>query len=405
MAARTGKGGQAPRVTGRRSRGATGGSARAHQKRSAGNPGYAGYEYQIDVTLWIALDLMIAKEATDALVIEPPSDEDIEAAVIDPDEALLGLVAASDRFDLIVQIKSRSTEPWTAAAVANILTGGEVGGAAPSPAGRTRPLGMLIADPRRRYVFVTNESLAGPLRPHHGEHLLDFPEIDVLPPHAREGYDATSQASIAPRIALCSDFTAERLRYRVECLLNEHGHVPSANHQACMAELREAIRMRMRGHGGGRWTRGDLLEVLARHGGSVLPTRAMDHYVRPRSYDAIRQALDERHAVVIAGPSGTGKTLTADILEQELRTATPPFLVIGEEHGPGYIRGQLTRSDALLFHLRDPCATSAEPAPEPVAVSEEPAGDTTDRRDDLPGTAGRGVGRSRRVRGGKGLVQ
>jgi hypothetical protein len=345
---------KSPRATGRRRRGAAGGSAAARQRRSAGNPGYDGYEYQIDVTVWVALDLVIAKEAADAVIIEPPSNEDIEAAVIDPDKASLGLTADSDRFDLTVQIKSRSTEPWTAASVADILTGGEPDGAVPRLRVRTRPLAMLAADPRRRYVFVTNESLAGSLRAHHGEHLLDFPEVDVLPPHARTGYDAASQVSIAPRITLCSDFTAERLQHRVERLLNEHGHVPSANQRDCVAELREAVRSRMRGHAGGRWTRADLLAVLAHHGGSVLPTRAMDQYVRPRSYDAIRRSLEARHAVVIAGPSGTGKTLTADILEHELRTSNPPFFVIGEEHGPGYIRGQLTRTDALLFHLRDP---------------------------------------------------
>jgi hypothetical protein len=330
------------------------GGTSARLARSVGNPGYAGYEYQIDATVWVALDLVMAKEVTDAVIIEPRSDEDIEAAVMDPNKASLGLVADSDRFNLIVQIKSRSTKPWSSAAIADILTGAESDDAVRGPTARSRPLEMLMADSRRRYVFITNESLDGSLRPHQGEHLLDFPEIGVLPPYARKGYDDDAQASIARRIALCSGFTIERLQHRIEGLLNQHGHVASANHQPCIAELRDEIRLRMRGHVGGRLTRLDLLKVLKRHGGSVLPTRAMDHYVRPRSYDAIRQALDERHAVVITGPSGTGKTLTADILEQELRTANPPFFVIGEEHGPGYIRGQLTRSDALLFHLRDP---------------------------------------------------
>ena len=41
-----------------------------------------------------------------------------------------------------------------------------------------------------------------------------------------------------------------------------------------------------------------------------------------------------------------------------------------------------------------------EPMPEPVAVPVEPVGGTTDRGNDLPGNAGRGVGRARRSRGG-----
>src|SRR5690606_14241957 len=98
----------------------------------------------------------------------------------------------------------------------------------------------------------------------------------------------------------------------------------------------------------------ELLMVLVRHGGSIAPTRDMDHYVRPGSYDRIKERLDNAHAVVIAGPSGTGKTLTADILELELRRGDPPFDVVGEEHGPGHVRHHLTRSDSVLFHLRDP---------------------------------------------------
>ena len=84
-------------------------------KVSAGNPGFAGYEYQIEVTIWIALDLMLAKAGTDGLSIEPPSHEDIEAWINDPDVARLDLTAQTpDRIDLIIQIKTRSKSPWSA---------------------------------------------------------------------------------------------------------------------------------------------------------------------------------------------------------------------------------------------------------------------------------------------------
>jgi HEAT repeat protein len=80
----------------------------------------------------------------------------------------------------------------------------------------------------------------------------------------------------------------------------------------------------------------------------------MDCYVPPKSYESIKQHLAQKHAVVITGPSGTGKTLTADILEIAYRKVDPPFLVVGGENGPGPVRDHLSSAQPVLFHLRDP---------------------------------------------------
>ena len=323
-------------------------------KASAGNPGFAGYEYQIEVTIWIALDLMLAKAGTDRLSIEPASHEDIEASINYPDVALLDLTAQTpDRIDLIIQIKTRSKSPWSTKDFAKILTG-KANEKDSKSRRRSRPLEMLRADPRRQYVFITNEALSELLREHQGQDFLDFPDTAKLPPYARAGYDSAAQADLAPRLVLCSDVSDEVLRSRIEGLLSHHGHVPSVNHMACLQELREEVRKRICGQNDGRWARTELVAVLARHGGSVAPTRGMDHYVRPRSFDRIQEKLNQFHAVVIAGPSGTGKTLTGEIFEAQLREADPPFSVVGEEQGPGHVRHRITQPGATLFHLRDP---------------------------------------------------
>ncbi len=336
-----------------RRRTAANGGPPARSCRKAGNPGFSGYEYQIEVTVWVALDLMLAKGATDEIEIEPRSEEDMQAAVKDSGVASLGLVAQGAQFHLNLQAKTRSGSPWSTTAIADVLLGKDAD-AGDQGKGRIRPLPMLEADPQSRYVFVSNEASASGLRPHEGVHLFDFPEVDKLPPYARAGYDATEQASLAPRIVLLTGVTREVLSARIGGLLAQHGHVPVSTHGECLRDLREAVRQRIMGAHGGRWTRTDVIEVLIRHGGSVAPTRDMDHYVRPKSYEAIKAQLDTGHAVIIAGPSGTGKTLTADILELDLRGGQPPFDVISEEHGPGYIRSNLTRADPVLFHLRDP---------------------------------------------------
>ena len=98
--------GSAPKqARGRRT--ATGGGPPARSRRNPGNSGFSGYEYQIEVTIWVALDLMLAKAATDEVIIEPRSEEDLEAAVTDPAAASLGLTAQGARLDLILQAKTR----------------------------------------------------------------------------------------------------------------------------------------------------------------------------------------------------------------------------------------------------------------------------------------------------------
>lgn len=84
-------------------------------KGSGGNA-LAGLDYQIDVSVWLALDLMLASRLTDELELEPASEEDIEA-VLAPNEAG-AVVSAMRLFDqgnpyrLVVQAKLRSGDPW-----------------------------------------------------------------------------------------------------------------------------------------------------------------------------------------------------------------------------------------------------------------------------------------------------
>lgn len=92
------------KVGGRRTTASGGPPARSRSK--PGNPGFAGYQYQIEVTIWVALDLMLAKRGTEEVEIEPRSDEDLKAAVKDPSLASLGLTAQGARLDLILQAKT-----------------------------------------------------------------------------------------------------------------------------------------------------------------------------------------------------------------------------------------------------------------------------------------------------------
>lgn len=328
---------------------------------NTGNPSYAGYEYQILVSVWIALDLVLAKEATETVVIEPASHEDVEAMLdVTPEAASSTSVAIlAGPIELTFQIKSRSTGAWSSRNFAEILRGKPVSKAKSSvkkkgPMPRLRPLNMLLEDPKRRYIFVTDTGLQAGLMPYAVASIMEWPSTGELPPATRSSVPSAEHPGLAHRIAILSTITSETLESRVRNLLTFHGHVPALNQNACLKDMREQVRMRLLGSSGGRWTREDILGLLVRHGGSLLSTRMLDRYVRPRSFSMIEQKLVDRNAVVIIGPPGTGKTLTGEILEEQYRRSGAGYLIVGGEHGPGYVREQLSLPMPIVFHLRDP---------------------------------------------------
>lgn len=328
----------------------------ATRTRLPGNPSYGGYEYQILVTIWAALDLILAKLLTDHIVIEPPSHEDIEAELnVGPEQSSVSFNLPGGTMDLIVQAKSRSTGSWSSSDIADILQGNSAAsGGTRGPAPRVRPLDLLISDERKHYVLVTNAGLEAGLMPHNVETLLEWPDTTELPPNARGRIPSEVRQKLAPRLALCSQITTEVLNHRIGKLLSSQGHIPLANQAECLAALKEQVRLRLLGHSEGRWSKSDLTAVLVQYGGSILSTRTLDHYVPPSSYAAVVHAIESRHVALITGPSGTGKTLTADILEERMRRSDPPYLIVGEAQGPTVVREYISREGPVLFHLRDP---------------------------------------------------
>lgn len=332
---------------------------------NGGNQSYAAYNYQIDATIWIGLELMLAKGRTNEIEIEPPSHEDVEATLSDPDRASLDAGATVPGGRLIIQIKSRTTAPWTSKAFAEVLKGaepkaggkGKAKGKAKGPAPRIRPLNMLVADKTAKYLFVTNESLESGLRPYQNIELLSFPDPEDLPPYCRQGYTAEAKAEMGRRIGVCPTVTLEILESRIHKLLDEHGNIPPQRWKNCLKELREAVRERLAGEFGGRWSFDDLFAVIVANGGSRLAHRRYDQFVPPKSFSQIEDALRTANAVIIVGPSGTGKTLTADYIAAGLKRASPAYLERFVSNA-GEARSALTDAGPLFIHLRDPWGDS-----------------------------------------------
>ncbi|MCY4487342.1 MAG: hypothetical protein OXF11_09535 [Deltaproteobacteria bacterium] len=316
-----------------------------------GNPGFVGYEYQIDVTVWLALDLLLGKAVTQEIVVEPPSNEDIEAAVSDPGRAMLDLGWRDEARHLVIQVKRRTGAPWSQSDFELVVGGPKK---VSQEAGRTWPVDLLVSEGQALFVLVTNEALSAKLREFEIGGVLERGRGTKLPGKAGGHLKEGVAAEIASRMGILAGVTDEALEGRIRDLLHGCGHVPAVQKAPCVEALRREVHRRMVGEFEGTWCRDELIDVLRRFGGAVSPRREMDHYVAPRSLEQIQRTFDGRNAVVIAGPSGNGKTLTADILERTVIEADGRFQIIGAEYGPGHVRQHLADSAPVLFHLRDP---------------------------------------------------
>ena len=103
------------------------------------------------------------------------------------------------------------------------------------------------------------------------------------------------------------------------------------------------------GLGSGLWKREDLEEVIKKHEGYIASSPELGLYVYPNNWDELRQAIRERHAASIIGQSGTGKTLAAQKLYEELRVEIPCLLEFRLQEARRAQRGHDGTSSSLRY--------------------------------------------------------
>ena len=305
----------------------------------SGGQSVAGYEYQIDVSVWLALDLVLANRLTQELVLEPASEEDIEADLAENEPGRLTSTAAFDGYRLIVQAKLRGGNAWTVAGVKALLKHGD---ARPSAAKR-------LEDEKARYLLVTSAGLNGGTRGLRVRRAGSWPKPGDMPSTIKGALPAGS----AGRVAIIGNEDEERLATDIKTLLTESFRVPNARLDDCRMALREQARVRIGGAGGGRWTRVQLEQVIRRHDGYIASSPELDHYVHPTNWGELRGAMAERHAALIIGQSGTGKTMATRKLFDELRKEVPGLARVPITLGPDQLRDDVTEPP-VLYDIEDP---------------------------------------------------
>ncbi|WP_439572478.1 hypothetical protein [Phreatobacter sp.] len=306
----------------------------------SGSHGIAGYEYQIEVSVWLALDLMLAAKLTQEVVLEPASEEDVEAELEADEPGRITTAVPMSGYTLVVQAKLRSGDAWSVKGVKALL---EHGGT------RRQSASARLADPDVRYLLVTSAGLNGGTRDLKVRRAGVWPNPAKMPALIAKALPAGARG----RVAVIGNQDEERLATDIKRLLTESFRVPHARWEACLKVLREEARVRIHRGGSGRWRRDELERVIRDHEGYIASSPELEHYVHPTNWGDLRSMMRERRAALIIGQSGTGKTLATRKLYEELRAEIPGLAHVPIKLGPQQLRDDRT-APPVLYDIEDP---------------------------------------------------
>ena len=312
--------------------------------RAAGgaNAALKGFEYQLGVSVLAALRLMLITKSSTRITLEPANEEDLEA---DLEPGTPGRVQPSANvaagYKLVVQVKLRNDGPWSITAFNALLKHGTT----------RKQARYHLGDPDTRYLLITNADATGVARNLLVHGVEEWPEDQVVP--------ASLSAILPPepegRIAIWGVLTEPHLDLEINDILSSLLRVPKSQQVECRERLRDEALRRMLGTSPGVWTREDLLSVIRGSGGYLASDPQLESFVPPANYQVLGELLERQNAVVLTGPSGTGKTLTALALVDQARQrpSAPEIIHVNVNDGPSSTR-TFADSGPKLFYVEDP---------------------------------------------------
>lgn len=312
-----------------------------------------GLDYQAWVTVLAAVEFLVIQDSAAQLMIEPPSHEDIEGDIhrplsdAEPTPSESGALTdqASESYTLVIQSKRRDNGTWTSSGIASLLShGGEIGTRRPSASNR------LSAHQKTRYLLATSGHLVDTAAKLRIDRFGEWPDLSEV--EARfQIYTAGDQC----RVAVFDGLTEANIRQRLDDLCRSAMLMPFDVVGACLADLFGVAQARGRSDHPGIWSKVEVEEVLVRHG-ALLPGRIdLEDYVEPQNFLQIHETLEAQQAILILGPSGTGKSRTAERLHDQLRAALDGARLVrrGSSDGPGSLNDAVRKTPVIIY-LDDP---------------------------------------------------
>lgn len=319
------------------------GPRKARTKRSgngSGSSGLAGYDYQIDISVWLALDLMLETRLTSQLRLEPASEEDIEADLEESEPARVVNHIELAGGTLVVQVKLRNGDAWTPATLKTLLDYGSEGRISATKRLQSQSIG---------YLLVTNAGLSYAARPLMVRKPGTWPEADAIPADLA----ASLPAGTSGRVAVAANIDDERLYHFVKRSLTESFRVPNSKWEDCWDKLREEARVRVKQGGGGIWRREEVEAVIRGFDGYFASHAEIESYVFPNNWSELRDKIAERSAVLIIGQSGTGKTVASQKLIEQLRDEIAGLTPVRISEGPQQLLNDQTVLP-VVYDVEDP---------------------------------------------------
>lgn len=300
-----------------------------------------GYDYQLNVSVLAALQLLLIFHATDALILEPDNEEDIEAELAIP--GATGVMPSAQIFGtqkLLIQVKLDNGDPWSLSDVKRLLTHGK----------RRKPVRDLLVDPSVKYLLVTNAGCTGVIKQIEVDGFLEPTDAADFPHSLRKTFHHAPEG----RVAIWGTLTEPLLRFELERVFSLL-KIPHGHQAKCLEDLHHEAKRRVLGYFGRVWLRKDLQTTIGQHGGSWSAVGDLSLFVPPSNFSQLLEMLDKKNGIVLAGPSGIGKTLSALALCEAAREHEPALnlIVVDSQSSPSNIRAASALGPTLIY-IEDP---------------------------------------------------
>jgi hypothetical protein len=232
------------------------------------------------VSVLAALRLLLVTKSATRITLEPANEEDLEADLAPnrPGRVRPSANLASG-YKLVVQVKSRSGEPWSIKDFDALLKHGE----------ERMPAKHHLDDPDTHYLLVTDAGTKGGAR---NLRVADFEEVSDAAEFPLS-LKNTLAKSPEGRVAIWDGLTERLIKFEINYILSDLLRVPKSRQPECREELRKEAQRRMRGSAPGVWARDDLLGTIRAHGGYLASTAELAAFVPPANFKDMAALLQD----------------------------------------------------------------------------------------------------------------